>query len=124
MSATTLFRNAVLNHMLGGKPYTLPGTIFLSLHENDPVELGAYELSGNGYTRQPIVWGVPKDGSLKNAIDVDFADLPAAIVTHVGIWDKQTKGNLLWSGLLLRAETIAIGNTLRFRAGEVQVGLE
>ena len=124
MSATLSFRNAILNHMLGGKSYTLPRIIFLSLHENDPAEAGDYELSGNGYQRQPVEWGISQDARIVNSNEIDFPDLPAAIVTHVGVWDTGRDGNLLWSGLLVRAETIAAGNTLRFRAGEIQAGLD
>jgi hypothetical protein len=72
---------------------------WVSLHFDDPVHAGAYasELSGDGYVRQQASYTSPANRTMWNQNNMQFAGLPACVITHMGGWDAKTKGNLRWS---------------------------
>lgn len=63
--------------------------VYLRLHTDDPTAAGSFadEVSGGSYTGQAIAsaMGAPTAGTGSNTTQIDFADMPAAVVTH---WSK------------------------------------
>jgi hypothetical protein len=98
---------------------------FISLHSQSPKSTGECELFGGNYKRISAADLLPpsKSGSKVSVGDLTFKDLPECRITHIGIWDAETAGNLLWSLELMEEQTIFRGNTFTIPAGKLELGL-
>ena len=96
---------------------------WLSLHTANPGPVGGSELSGNGYRRQRADMEDPSDGAVRNSSVVVFPMLPAASVTHVGVWDGEDDGRLLWVAQLTESRGFSNNDTFFFEAEALEFGL-
>lgn len=96
---------------------------WLSLHTANPGPVGGNELSGNGYRRQKADMELPSDGTVRNRVVVVFPMLPTASVTHVGVWDGEADGRLLWVAQLDQARSLSNNDTFFFEAEALEFGL-
>jgi hypothetical protein len=123
-SKSTYLRGIVYNAVLKATAFTGPATMYMSLHTAAPGLTGANEVTGNAYARTAIAFGAPAGGSGSNSGAVTFpAPTPAAwgTVTHFGIWDAATLGNLLYEDALTAVVATSINVPLTFPAGTVSV---
>ena len=110
-----------------------PTTVYISLHTADPADTGANEVSGGNYARIGVTtgtgWNTTTAGtaSSTNAADIVF---PAsgtvnwsATVTHVGIWDAVTAGNLLFNGAISPSKTVSSGDVFKFLNGQLTISV-
>jgi hypothetical protein len=123
MSLSNYLETALLNHVFGGALYTRPTTLYLALFTADPGDGGGTEVSGGSYARQSFTGTVSGDTFTAATI----SDFPVATgswgtVTHAGIFDAVTGGNLLASGAL--AASRSIGNGDIFRQAILTVSLD
>jgi len=118
--------NALINGTLRATSYTAPTTIYLALYTADPTDADTgTEVSGTSYARQTITMGAPSNGVSTNSAAIEF---PAAggswgTVTHIGIRDALTAGNLLYHTPLDASKTIATGDIFRVSVGNLSVTL-
>jgi hypothetical protein len=124
------WENEILDHLFGKGSYT-PPTIYVGLSTADPGDdgTGLSEPSGNGYARVQTSasdWTTASGGSLDNANTIEFNEATGAwgTVTHFGLFDAATAGNLLAHGSLSQSKTVASGDTVRFDAGDLDVNLD
>lgn len=96
-------------------------TPYVSLHESDPGETGASELS---VTRQSASFGSASGGALSNDALIEFTSMPACTVNYVSIWDASSSGNCLWTGAVSPAKTVNSGDTFQFAIGDLDVTLD
>ena len=117
--------NKVLLHVLANTAYSSPTTVYLGLHTADPTDAGTgTEVSGNAYARQVAAFTVTNDtASNTSAIEFPTATGSWGTVSHVGIWDNLTGGNLLFHGQLSASKTIASGDVFRVPAGDLDITL-
>lgn len=118
---------ALLNAVLRNTPYTSPATVYLALYLSDPTEADTgTEVSGGGYARQPVTFTAPSNGQVTNSADIIFpvATTDWGTVTHVGIRDAATGGNLLWYGPLTVSKVIQANDQLIIKAGDLVVSLD
>lgn len=116
--------NEILDHILGTGAYTMPTTVYVGLSTgsfND--DNSGTELSGSGYARQTIAFNAASNGTADNSGSVDF---PAATgswgtVSHFGLFDASTGGNLLIHGALTASKAVATGDILRVAAGDMDI---
>jgi len=116
--------NEILDHILGTGAYTMPTTVYVGLSTgsfND--DNSGTELSGSGYARQSIAFGAASSGTASNSGAVDF---PAATgswgtVSHFGIFDASTGGNLLIHGALTASKAVDTGDILRIATGDMDI---
>ena len=127
-SMTNYLEAKLLDHTLGVASFAMPSTIFVALHTESPGEFGTgIEVTGGpspGYARQPTVFASAVQGapsSCKNATAGVFQNLPATVVTHVGLWDSLTGGNLLYYTELTSARTAASGDSFNFEIDSLEV---
>lgn len=114
----------LIEHVLRNVSYTSPSTVYLSLHTADPTEAGSgAEVSGNGYGRQPIAFGAHSDGACSNSAVEEFTASGGSFgtVTHFGIFDASSSGNLLYYGALTASKVVADGDTLKFAIGSITI---
>ena len=119
--------NALINATLLGTAYTSPATVYLALYTSDPTDADTgTEVSGGAYARQSIAFGAPSNGVATNSANVNFPQATAnwGTVSHIGIRDASTAGNLLYYAPLTTARSILTGDTLSFLTGQVSVTLD
>lgn len=116
---------ALLDATLRDVPYTSPSTVYLALFINDPTDAGTgTEVSGGSYARQVVTFQAPTNGACINAADVLFEDMPAVTVTHVGIYDAVSGGNLLYHGQLAAFRAVQAGDDFLIRASDLTIALD
>ena len=114
----------VLDHVLGTSAYTMPTTVYIGLSTGSFADDNSgTELTGNGYARQSIAFDAAASGTTDNTSNVDF---PAATgswgtISHYGLFDASSGGNLLIHGAFTVSKTVASGDILRIAAGELDI---
>ena len=94
----------------------LPG-LWVSLHSADPGESGAGEL--RDYARQAVAFGAGEAGAVVNRSALQYDNLPAATLTHFGVWDAERGGHYLTGGALDLGLIVPKGKSLRWRENEL-----
>lgn len=132
MSISSYYQGKVLDHMLRGVSFNPPVKIYASLHIADPGAFGLSELVSDGYERQEVTFNPAKGGSIDNSNTLDFTDMPVVTITHMGLWDAESEGQFLWSGLIMdpagkRHAPMTIetqGNIIRIEALRFEVSID
>lgn len=114
-------KRRMLDHTFGGPSYSTPSPYF---------GLGTAlagetltELTDASYSRSSIGFESAAAGIIANSSDESLSAgmVAAATVTHFGIWDDATDGNLLVFGPVTTPRTVAIGDSLSTPTGGVSV---
>ena len=116
----------LLDHTLGTTAYTHPSQTYLALHTADPTDAGSgAEVSGGSYARQAIAFDAchATTGVTQNTDIETFTSMPAATVTHIGIWDAASSGNLLFHTPVTSSKTVGSGDTISVAAGAITITL-
>jgi hypothetical protein len=117
--------NALINATLRATTFTSPTTVYVSLHSADPTDAGGNEISGNSYARKAVTFGSPSNGTSTNSADVTFDQATGSwgTITHIGIQDALTSGNLLYHTPLTTSKTIDTDDIFRIASGQLSVTL-
>jgi hypothetical protein len=118
--------NGLLNAVLRATSYTSPTTVYVGLYTTDPGEGNTgTEISGNSYARKDVTFGAPSNGVCTNSAAVEFAQATGSwgTVSHVGLLDAITSGNLLFYTDLTTSKTIESGDIFKIAAGSLSVTL-
>jgi hypothetical protein len=107
---------------------TRPTNWYVALYTAAPSDSGGgTEVSTGGYARQAVTFAAASSpgGTTSNSGTVSFTASGAdyGLVTHIGIFDNVSGGNLLWHGAMTASKTIADGDTLEFSAGNIDLTL-
>jgi len=105
---------------------TRPTAWYVALYTAAPSDSGGgTEVSGSGYSRQAVTFDAASSpgGTTSNAGVVSFTASGGSFgtVTHIGIFDASTGGNLLWHGAMTASKTVADGDTLEFSVGNIDL---
>jgi hypothetical protein len=118
--------NALINATLRNTTYTSPATVYVGLYTSDPGEGNTgTEVSGTSYARQSVTFGSPSNGVSTNSAAVEFPQAGGSwgTVSHIGILDASTSGNLLYYTALDASKTIDTGDVFRIAIGSLSVTL-
>ena len=118
--------NALINATLRNTSYTSPTTVYIGLYTSDPTDADTgTEVSGGSYARQSVTFGAPSNGVSTNSAAIEFPQCTASwgTVTHVGIRDALTAGNLLYHTPLDASKTIDSGDIFKIAIGSLSVTL-
>jgi len=121
---SNFLENELYDHVLRNASYTSPSNIYVSLHTADPTDAGTgTEVSGGSYARTAVTMGAPTNGSGTNSADVQFPQATAdwGTVTHIGIWDASTSGNMLFHTPLDTSKNITTGDVFKIASGSLTV---
>ena len=116
----------ILDYVLRDTADWAPATVYLALHTADPAEDGSgAEVSGGSYARQACAFDATHatGGNTANTSAESFTGMPACTVSHIGIWDHASAGNLLFYTDVTASKTVASGDTISVAAGAVTVTL-
>ena len=118
--------NALINGTLRATTFTAPAAVYVSLHTADPTDAGSgAEVSGGSYVRQAATFGAPSNGASTTTADITYPQATASYgtVTHIGIFDASTSGNLLYHTPLNTSKTIDTGDIFKITSGSLTVTL-
>jgi hypothetical protein len=118
--------NALINATLRNTTYTSPATVYVGLFTSDPTDAGTgTECTGASYARKSMAFGAPSNGASTNSSDVEFDQATDSwgTITHFGILDALTSGNLLYHGALTSSKVIEDGDVFKFASAAVSVTL-
>jgi hypothetical protein len=116
--------NEILDHILGTGAYTMPSTVYVGLSTgsfND--DNSGTELTGSNYARESISFGAAASGTASNDAAVEFNAATGSwgTVSHFGIFDALTSGNLLIHGALTASKVIETGDILKIAIGDMDI---
>ena len=125
MSFSDYLETKVLDHVFGGTSYTAPTTLYVALFTAAPSDSGGgTEVSGGGYARQTIAFTTSGDTTSNNAaIEFPTATANYGTVTHVGVYDASSAGNLMAWAALTSSKTIETGDVFRIPSGDLDITL-
>lgn len=118
--------NAVINAVLRNTSYTSPTTVYVGLFTSDPTDAGSgTEVSGGSYARVAVTFGSPSNGVSTNSAAVEFPQATGSwgTITHIGIHDALTTGNLLFHTALDTSKAIATGDIFKIASSNLSVTL-
>jgi len=118
--------NALINGTLRNTQYNSPALVYLALYTTDPTDADiGNECSLVAYARQVITFSVPNDGVSTNLYDIVFPVVTSGsqTITHIGIRDAYTVGNLLFYAPLAVSRVLVINDQLIINAGQLLVTL-
>jgi hypothetical protein len=119
--------NAVIDAVLRNTSYTSPTTVYVGLFTTDPTDAGSgTEVSGGSYARTAVTFSAPSNGVTSNSADVEFPQATASwgSVTHIGLHDAASGGNLLFHTVLDTTKTIDSGDIFKIASGNLTVTLD
>lgn len=107
---------------------TRPTTWFVALYTAAPSDSGGgTEVTGAGYSRKSVTFAAATSpgGTTSNTNTVTFTATGGnyGTVTHIGIFDASTAGNLLWHGAMTASKIVNDGDTLEFSIGNIDLTL-
>lgn len=118
--------NALINATLRNTSYTSPSAVYVGLFTSDPTDAGSgTEVSGGSYARKQATFSSPSNGVTSTSADITFDQATAnwGTVTHIGIYDASTSGNLLYHSPLTTSKTIESGDIFKIASGSLVVTL-
>jgi hypothetical protein len=118
--------NAVINAVLRNTTYTSPATVYVALFTTDPTDANTgTECTGASYVRKAMTFSAPSNGVSSNssAVEFDQATTSWGTITHMGLYDASTSGNLLFHGALTASKVIDTGDVFKFASAALAVTL-
>lgn len=111
---------ALFNALLRNIAFTSPTTVYVALFTTNPTDAGSgTEVSTGNYVRQPVTFSAPSNGVGSNSGQViwDPASVAFGTITHIGLYDAATSGNLLMYAPLNSSKIIGAGDIFRISVG-------
>lgn len=126
MSFSNYLETNVLGHVFGGSAYTAPTTLYLALFTSNPDEDGSgTEVTGGAYARQTVAFTITGN-TASNTAAVEYATATESFgtVSHVGVYDALTSGNLMAYAALTSSKAIDVGDVFRVPTGDLDITLD
>lgn len=128
MSFSNTFETHVLNYVFTTTSVTRPTAWYLALFTSNPAEDASgteVSTSGTAYARQSATFTVSGDtASNSAAIEFPTATASYGTVTHVGVFDASSAGNLIAYAALTTSKAIDTGDVFRVPSGDLDITLD
>lgn len=125
---TNYLEKKLLDHAMGKAAYTMPAAIYLGLFTSATDEAGGgTEVSGGDYERIELTSILSAtdsvSGTSANLSAISFGPATAdwGMITHVGVFDAATGGNMLFHGEAPEGKLIPSGDSAQFGAGSFSI---
>lgn len=132
-SLSSYAERKILDHVFKNTTYTSPNA-YMGLFTTDPTDSASgTEVSGSGYARIQIdtVMASATTGSdnssITNSSNITFAAASGGdfgTITHIGIFDALSGGNLLAHGALSASKIISDGDTFQITSGNLTITID
>lgn len=128
-AASNYLELKLLDHALGTAAFTAPSAVYLGLFTSDPTDADTgteVTTIGSAYAREAITFGAASGGSAASNATVTFSAATAnwGTITHIGIYDALSGGNLLFHGAVTTSKTIESGDTFQVSSGNLTISLD
>ena len=126
MSFSNYLETEILDHVFAGAAYTAPSTKYLALFTAvaDGEAGSVTEVTGGGYARQTVAFTTSGNTTSNNAaVEYPTATANYGTVTHVGVYDASSSGNLMAYATLSASKTIETGDVFRVPSGDLDITL-
>jgi len=128
LNKSDYWKKKCLDVVLRGQAFTPPPKVYLALYTSNPTA-GGYarrEIAFSAAATVPAVVGgstVGTEGMVSNTAAIEFPQATAdwGLISHVGIRDALTGGNLLYFGVNTKPRTAYEADIIRFNAGDLKV---
>jgi hypothetical protein len=126
MSFSNTFETTVLTWAFSTSSATRPTAWHLALYTAAPDDTGGgTEVSGSAYARQSVTFTISGNtASNTSALEFPTATGSYGTVTHVGVFDAASGGNLIAYAALTTSKAIDTGDVLRVPAGDLDITLD
>lgn len=117
----------LLDHVLRNVSYTSPTTVYVGLYTSDPQDDNSgTEVSGGSYARQILNVTTASGGVVTSDADVTFPQATGnwGTITHIGLLDALSSGNLLMHTPLTTSKLIETGDILKIPVGNLTAELD
>jgi hypothetical protein len=123
MSFSNYAEAKILDVLFNNTAFGAVANTYVKLHTGDPGEDCTGNAAGHT-TRVEATWAAASGGTITTDAAVTYTSMAAAeTISHVSVWDHLTAGNPLAYGALSATKTVAIGDTLNFPSGDIDVTL-
>ena len=119
--------NKLLDHVLRNESFTSPTTVYVGLYTSDPGDDNSgTEVSGGSYARQILNVTTATAGIVTSSADVTFPQATAqwGTISHIGLLDALTAGNLLMHTPLTTSRQVEVGDVLKIATGSLTASLD
>ena len=128
MSLSNTFETRVLTWLLTGDAVTRPSSFYVALFTSNPDEDASgteVSTSGTAYARQSVSFTV-SGNTASNSAAIEFPTATASYgtVTHIGVFDASTSGNLIAYAALSTSKAIDTGDVLRLPANDLDITMD
>ena len=126
MSFSNDFETRVLNYVFTASSVTRPTAWHIALYTAAPNDAGGgTEVTGGAYARQSVAFSVSGNTATNSgAVEYPTATASYGTVSHVGVFDAATGGNLIAYAALSASKAIDTGDVFRVPAGDLDITLE
>ena len=122
---------ALLNAVFRNVAFSSPAAIYIALYKSDPTDGDVgLEVAGGAYARQIVPFNPPTQAGgkaqMQNNAQVNFPVATAdwGTITHIGIRNAGTGGNLLYHGPLAVPKTVNSGDQIIFGVADITITLD
>jgi hypothetical protein len=126
MSFSNTYETHVMNYVFTTTSVTRPTSWYLALFTTNPDEdASGAEVSGGAYVRQSVTFTV-SGNEATNSAAIEFPTATAAYgtVTHVGVFDASSGGNLISYAALSSSKAVGTGDVFRVPSGDLDFTLD
>ncbi|MDB4726318.1 hypothetical protein OAF54_02685 [bacterium] len=126
MSFSNYLETEILDFAFTTGTATRPTAWYIALYTAPPSDSGGgTEVSTGGYVRQSVTFSVSGDtASNTGAVEFPTATASYGTVTHVGVFDASSSGNLLAFSALNVSKAIDTGDVFRIPTGDLDITLD
>lgn len=123
----------ILEHLVGKTSWTMPATPFLALFTVAPTGedgTGGTEASAGNYGRLACAgtnWGAAAAGAISNTSALTFPECETAnwgTINGWALYDAETVGNMIVWGEITTPKAITVGDTAKFKIGDLDIILD
>ena len=128
MSLSNTFETHTLQYLFTTASVTRPTAWYIALFTSNPAEdVSGTEVStsGTAYARQSATFTVSGNEATNSAaIEFPTATASYGTVTHIGVYDASTGGNLIAYAALTTSKAIDTGDVLRLPANDLDITMD
>jgi hypothetical protein len=124
-AASNYTENLALKFLLTSTTATRPTAWYVALFTTNPTDAGSgTEVSGTNYARTAVSFSVTDDTATNSAaVTFTAAGSNWGTVSHIGVYDNSTGGNLLFHGSVTTAKQIDSGDTFTISTNNLSIVL-
>lgn len=126
-AASNYTENLALKWLLTSDSATRPTAWYVALFTSNPDEDGSgTEVSGTNYVRKSVSFSVTTNTATNSgAVTFDAAGSGGwGTISHIGVYDASSSGNLLFYGAVTTSKTIEEGDTFQISTSNLTIQLD